>query len=170
MSLKSCNKAPAGWYCTRGHGHPGPCAAEPIPEGVLRPEKSGGPTSYYLCDVVRPNQGKVPYQAECGDIIEALGMNFNEGCAFKAIWRTAAARTLGKLKEGGDARYDAQKVQFYGGRMLAQFEPPLGDSGVLGGVVIGPQPTLNDAKDIMQYMVDNAPGFREFLETLQKPV
>lgn len=133
-------------------------------------EKSGGPTSYYLCDVVRPNQGKVPYQAECGDIIEALGMNFNEGCAFKAIWRTAAARTLGKLKEGGDARYDAQKVQFYGGRMLAQFEPPLGDSGMLGGVVIGPQPTLSDAKDIMQYMVDNAPGFREFLETLQKPV
>ena len=127
-------------------------------------EKSGGPTSYYLCDVVRPNQGTVPYQAECGDIIEALGMNFNEGCAFKAIWRTAAARTLGKLKEGGDARYDAQKVQFYGGRMLAQFEPPKADSGTLGGLVIGRQPTLEDAQNGMQYFVDNAPGFKEFLK------
>lgn len=91
-------------------------------------EKSGGSTSYYVVDVVRPNQGNVPYQAECGDIIEALGMNFNEGCAFKAIWRSAAARTLGKLKYGQDSYYDAQKVEFYGGRMRAQFEPPLADS------------------------------------------
>ncbi len=86
------------------------------------PEKSGGPTSYYLVNVVNPNQGEQPYQAECGDIIEALGMTFNEGCAFKAIWRSAAARTLGKLKEGGDPLYDAQKVAFYGRRMQAQLE------------------------------------------------
>jgi hypothetical protein len=101
-------------------------------DGKPKGEKSGGPTSYYLVDVVRPNQGEVPYQAECGDIIEALGMTFNEGCAFKALWRTAAARTLGKLKEGGDALYDAQKVQFYGGRMVAQLQPPMVDSGTLG--------------------------------------
>ena len=85
-------------------------------------EKSGGPTSYYLVDVVNPNQNEEAYRAECGDIIEALGMTFNEGCAFKAIWRTAAARTLGKIKEGGDALYDAQKVEFYGARMQAQLE------------------------------------------------
>jgi hypothetical protein len=85
-------------------------------------EKSGGPTSYYLVDVVNPNQGADTYTAECGDIIEALGMTFNEGCAFKAIWRTAAARTLGKHKDGGDAVYDAQKVAFYGKRMLAQLK------------------------------------------------
>lgn len=83
-------------------------------------EKSGGPVSYYLVDIKNPNQGRVAYQAECGDIIEALGMTFNEGCAFKAIWRIAAARTLGKAKEGGDALYDAQKVWFYGARMEAE--------------------------------------------------
>lgn len=82
-------------------------------------EKSGGPVSYYLVQVNNPNQGSIPYQAECGDIIEALGMNFNEGCAFKAIWRSAAARTLGKVKQGGDAVYDAEKVAFYGQRMKA---------------------------------------------------
>ena len=54
-------------------------------------EKSGGPVSYYLVDIGNPNQGRVAYQAECGDIIEALGMNFNEGCAFKAIWQIGRA-------------------------------------------------------------------------------
>lgn len=80
-------------------------------------EKSGGPVSYYLVNVTNPNQGTIPYQAECGDIIEALKMDFNQGCAFKALWRSAAAAALGKLKEGGDALYDAQKVEFYGQRM-----------------------------------------------------
>jgi hypothetical protein len=83
-------------------------------------EKFGGPVSYYLVDVSNPNQSQIAYQAECGDIIEALSMTFNEGCAFKAIWRTAAERTLGKAKAGGDAVYDAQKVRFYGARMEAQ--------------------------------------------------
>lgn len=86
----------------------------------LSPEKSGGPTSYYLVKVTKPNQAKVPYQAECGDIIEALGMNFNEGCAFKALWRTAAARTLRKLKAGHNAVYDMEKVEFYARRQLVQ--------------------------------------------------
>jgi hypothetical protein len=26
----TCNKAPAGWYCTRSAGHSGPCAAWPL--------------------------------------------------------------------------------------------------------------------------------------------
>lgn len=82
-------------------------------------EHSGGPVSYYLVQVNNPNQGKFSYQAECGDIIEALGMTFNEGCAFKAIWRSAAARSLGKIKLGSDAVYDAEKVVFYGQRMKA---------------------------------------------------
>lgn len=94
---------------------------------MSEPEKSGGPVSYYLCFVDKPNQGSQVYQAECGDIIEALGMSFNEGCAFKAIWRTAAARTLGKNKAGGDALYDAEKVVFYGRRMIAQLTPPKGE-------------------------------------------
>ncbi len=82
-------------------------------------EKSGGPVSYYLVDVTKPNQGEVPYTAECGDIIEALGMTFDEGCAFKALWRSAAARTLGKLKADHDPMYDAEKVEFYGKRIQA---------------------------------------------------
>ena len=102
---------------------------QPIPNSVSIPEKSGGPTSYYLVFVDKPNQGADAYQAECGDIIEALGMTFNEGCAFKAIWRTAAARTLNKIKAGGDALYDAEKVVFYGRRMIAQLTPPRGEEG-----------------------------------------
>lgn len=81
---------------------------------------TGHSVSYYVVDVRRPNQGVIPYTAECGDIIESLGMTFAEGCAFKGIWRSAAARTLGKRKtDGQDALYDAQKVEFYGRRMQA---------------------------------------------------
>ena len=59
--------------------------------------------------------------AECNDIIEALGMNYAEGNAFKAIWRRAAARTLGKAKKGyEDGLYDAQKVEFFGKRLVEQ--------------------------------------------------
>lgn len=87
-------------------------------------EKSGGPVSYYLVQIDKPNQGTFPYQAECGDIIEALGMDFNEGCEFKAIWRTAAARTLGKQKEGTTAVYDAEKRVFYAKRSLSLLLPP----------------------------------------------
>lgn len=84
-----------------------------------KPEKSGGNVNYYVVNVCSPKR-LAPYSAECEDIIEALGMTFAEGCAFKAIWRSCAARTLGKLKEGGDAVYDAEKVVYYGSRMLAQ--------------------------------------------------
>ncbi len=30
-----CDKAPAGWYCTRDAGHDGPCAAKPVKESVM---------------------------------------------------------------------------------------------------------------------------------------
>lgn len=82
-------------------------------------ENSGGNVSYYLCPVTNPNQAAEPYVAECSDIIEALGMDFNEGEAFKAIWRKAAERTLGKKKAGNEARRDVEKVIHYGKRMLA---------------------------------------------------
>lgn len=84
-------------------------------------EFSGHDVNYYLVDIDAPKR-LAPYTAECEDIIEALGMTFAEGCAFKAIWRSCAARTLGLAKKGQDPAgvYDAQKVQYYGGRMLAQ--------------------------------------------------
>lgn len=81
-------------------------------------EHSGGRVNYYLAKVEHPRrENQEPYQAECEDIISALGMTFDEGCAFKAIWRSAAARTFGGGKKGHDPIYDAQKVQHYGRQM-----------------------------------------------------
>jgi len=84
-------------------------------------EYTGKDVNYYVVNVAAPKRLK-PYTAECEDIIEALGMTFAEGCAFKAIWRSCAARTLGLQKKGQDAHgvYDAEKVIYYGGRMAAQ--------------------------------------------------
>lgn len=81
-------------------------------------EHSGGNVNYYLAEIPHPKR-LAPYVAECEDIIEALNMTFAEGSAFKAIWRSCAERTLGKLKRGGDSVRDAEKVIYYGGRMLA---------------------------------------------------
>lgn len=126
-------------------------------------EKSGGPVSYYLVNVTKPNQGAVPYQAECGDIAEALNMTFSEGNAFKAIWRTAAARTLGKLKEGGDAKYDAEKVEFYGGRMIAA---AMTDEEYMAekftGVVIDNPGTVENGKQMFFYFLNNVEEFRKW--------
>ncbi|QIW87269.1 3'-phosphatase 5'-polynucleotide kinase [Agrobacterium phage OLIVR2] len=81
-------------------------------------EHSGGRVNYYLAKVEHPRrEDQPPYQAECEDIISALGMTFDEGCAFKAIWRSASARTFGGGKAGHDPVYDAQKVQHYGRQM-----------------------------------------------------
>lgn len=83
---------------------------------------SGEHASYYEVDITRPKSGGEAYTAECQDIIEALKMDFNEGNAFKALWRRAAAR-LGNVKKGNeDPLYDAQKIKFYGTRILEQEE------------------------------------------------
>jgi|SRR5882672_759754 len=82
-------------------------------------ENSGGDVDYYTVHVIKPKRLN-NYSAECEDIIEALGMNFAEGNAFKAIWRSCAERTLGKKKVGNNAIRDAEKVIYYGKRMLAQ--------------------------------------------------
>jgi hypothetical protein len=81
---------------------------------------TGGETNYYLARIDHPNRSDQPaYQAECEDIISALGMTFYEGCEFKAIWRTAAAR-LGNGKPGQKALYDAEKRAHYADRSLRQ--------------------------------------------------
>lgn len=76
-------------------------------------EYTGGSVSYYSVKVERPTSPDAkPYTAECHDIIEALGMNYAEGNAFKAIWRSCAARNLGKSKLGyKDGKYD---IVFFG--------------------------------------------------------
>lgn len=79
---------------------------------------TGGRVNYYLARVDHPQREEQPaYQAECEDIIQALGMTFDEGCEFKAIWRTAAAR-LAQGKPGHSAVYDAEKRVHYSGRSL----------------------------------------------------
>lgn len=81
---------------------------------------TGGRVSYYLAPVKHPQREEQPaYVAECEDIIQALQMDFNEACEFKAIWRTAAAR-LGNGKEGNKALYDAEKRLHYAGRSVRE--------------------------------------------------
>lgn len=84
---------------------------------------SGGSSDYYKVTINRTTTPyAMTYTAECNDIIEALGMNFAEGNAFKALWRRAAQRTLGLRKVGAkdDGLYDAEKVEFFGKRLVEQ--------------------------------------------------
>lgn len=66
---------------------------------------SGDNGPYY--DVTLPDGRTV----SCNDVIDALGMSFNRGEAFKALWR------MGR-KPGTPALYDAEKVAYYGAREL----------------------------------------------------
>ena len=85
-------------------------------------EYTGGSSSYYSVFIANPTtEGRPEYMAECNDIIEALGMNYAEGNAFKALWRRAAARNLGIRKKGYDnGLYDSEKVEFFGKRLIVQ--------------------------------------------------
>jgi hypothetical protein len=83
---------------------------------------TGGSSSYYKVPVDRPTSGGEPYLAECNDIIESLNMSFAEGNILKAVWRIAAARQ-GNGKQGTTALYDAEKIVFFGQRMIAQLKP-----------------------------------------------
>ena len=85
-------------------------------------EYTGSSVSYYRVQVKNPTSPDIePYTAECNDIIESLGMNYAEGNAFKALWRRCAARNLGLSKRGyTDGLYDAEKVVFFGQRLVAQ--------------------------------------------------
>lgn len=83
---------------------------------------TGGRVNYYLAPVKHPQrEDQKPYVAECEDIIQALNMDFNEACEFKAIWRTAAARQ-GNGKPGNKALYDAEKRLHYAGRSVRQLK------------------------------------------------
>lgn len=89
----------------------------PIPVDPT-PKLTGGFVNYYLVQVEHPQrEEQPPYQAECEDIIQALGMNFDEGCAFKALWRSANARR-GNSKPDHKMLYDAEKIVHYAKRNL----------------------------------------------------
>lgn len=144
MSLSTCpctrgkRKEAHAWWCNATKpGLPQACNCEethapPTPLGTAlsgtasdlkTPEYSGGSVDYYKVPITSPTTPyTIPYTAECNDIIEALGMNYAEGNAFKAIWRKAAQRTLGKAKAGAkaDGLYDSEKVEFFGKRLVIQ--------------------------------------------------
>jgi len=93
-------------------------------EGCLRPvelgeweevpteEHTGGSSSYYDLKVG-------PTTIKCLDIIEGLGMSYNEGNILKAVWRIAAAKQ-GKTKKGNNTHYDSEKIVFFGERLLEE--------------------------------------------------
>lgn len=90
--------------------------------GDAKPKLTGGRVNYYLVKVEHPQrEGQDPYQAECEDIIQALGMDFNEGCLFKALWRSANARK-GNGKPDHKATYDAEKMVHYATRILRELQ------------------------------------------------
>ena len=84
----------------------------------IEAQKTGGSVDYYKCHVADPISKGEPYTAESIDIIEALGMTFAEGEAFKAIWRTCTGRMGGAVKADNKALYNAEKVEFFGARMV----------------------------------------------------
>lgn len=87
----------------------------------IKPQLTGGLTNYYLVHVAKPQrENQVAYTAECEDIIEALGLTFNEANMFKAIWRSANARK-GNGKPDHKAKYDAEKIVHYAKRNMRQF-------------------------------------------------
>lgn len=119
-------------------------------------EYTGGSVSYYRVRIDNPTSDDVdPYQAECNDIIEALGMNYAEGNAFKALWRRAAARNLGMAKKGyEDGLYDAEKVVFFGERLVVQ-EAALKAEAL--SVMDEAQPVVNNPSRLRIYEKDAMP-------------
>ena len=75
-------------------------------------EHTGGSSSYYDLKVGDTT-------IKCLDIIEGLDMNYNEGNIFKAVWRIAAAKQ-GKTKRGNNMHYDAEKIVFFGERLVEE--------------------------------------------------
>lgn len=87
--------------------------------GEMSEEISGGSNTYYQVAIYNPTSGGTPYLAECNDIIEALRMEYDVANAFKAAWRIAALRQ-GRGKPRATEIYDAEKIVFFGERMIAR--------------------------------------------------
>lgn len=87
-------------------------------------ENSGGSVDYYKVKVENPTTPDLHNSdevwAECNDIIESLDMTYAEANIFKEIWRSAAARTLGKKKAGHTDKRGAEKIVFFADRNFIQ--------------------------------------------------
>ena len=86
-------------------------------KSAMKDVSSGGDNDYWLIEVTHPKRLK-SYTAECEDLIEVMGMSFQEGEAFKAIWRKCKDR-MGDGKPGDTPLRNAEKVAHFGGRMVA---------------------------------------------------
>lgn len=84
-------------------------------ETVLQNESSGGDNDYWVAHITNPKRLD-PYAAECEDIIEHFEMTFQEGEAFKALWRKGQLR-IGNGKPGDTHIRNAEKVKHFGTRM-----------------------------------------------------
>lgn len=85
---------------------------------VKSPEtSSGGDNDYWVANITDPKRLK-PYKAECEDLIELFQMSFQEGEAFKALWRNGQMR-IGKGKPDDSHLRNAEKVAHFGSRMVA---------------------------------------------------
>ena len=115
-----------GWVHWREYFEP--CDDEPATDKALDlvNHPTGGLSGHYLADVEKPQRGGIPYRAECDDIIYALNMTFDEGEAFKAIWRTCTAR-LGYGKKDNTPLYNAQKLVHRSKRILQRAESETGE-------------------------------------------
>lgn len=124
--LEVFNISPIGNACVRKIGSTALCEHDTAYDSDLElitphPEPSGGLNNYWLVTVENPQRGGAPYQAEADDIIFALNLTFDEGEAFKAIWRSATAR-LGYGKPDNTPLYNAQKLVHRAKRILQRAE------------------------------------------------
>ena len=85
----------------------------------MKEENSGGHCEYYHCEVAHPQNLNQPvgYIANCEDIIQALGLTFDEGCEFKSIWRRGRGRQ-GFVKAESTPLRDAIKAVHYANRVM----------------------------------------------------
>lgn len=86
----------------------------------MQTENSGSFCDYYQIPVTNPQHPaqKEAYVANTEDLIQALGMTFDEGCEFKSLVRRANAR-LGFVKAETTAVRDAAKGLHYAKRIYA---------------------------------------------------
>lgn len=78
---------------------------------------SGLDNDYYMIVIKQPRRGGPAVAVEVEDIIEALEMPFAEATIFKSLVRLQQLR-LGKGKAGSTEKYEAEKVNYYGVRVL----------------------------------------------------
>lgn len=134
-------------------------------------EYTGGKVNYYEVEILHPTrEGRDPYIAECNDIIEALGLSFSEGEAFKAIWRKGAARIKPGKRGHDGGLYDAEKASFYGQRMETIERFNIGKPATAMPANFGQQHTIEPASLIdddsprMQAIGQNGPSGEHYDE------